>query len=723
MIIRVKGAFTQALLQKTLLLRLQDEENAADAKTEKDAAGAPKKSRVGMINNLMSSDLMTLTDAREIFMLLGTVPIEIVLALFFLYDMLGWSSLIGVALMVLTMFIPILLAKTLAKLQKRLRAATDARVGLMSETLNSIRAVKYFGLEEPFLGRIRESRAKELRLMVISAVFNLAFHIISTLLPIINMIVTFGLYTIVMKKPLTPSIAFTSISLFDILRSQFRWLSFVAQMVLNAWVSFERVDKFLHGEEELDAPSAKSTAPGQFYSPPSFTNATLSWCAPGTNGDNNFRLQNLNVQCIEGGLNVIAGPVGSGKSSFLLGLLGEMRLLRGEVNLYRQSGISYCSQTPWLQCDTVRNNILFGTKLDEKRYQQVVEACGLNIDFEKLEDGDQTEIGEKGVTLSGGQKQRVALARAVYSPAQTVLLDDVLSALDAATGKHVFEKCLKGEILAGRTVVLVTHHLSLVSSAAKKIVVFNDGQVMSDGPPSSLSDDLLELIEEAPATEDPAATEIAPKDIIDSPPTDEPGETAIKTNGKSAGKLVQEETYAKGSVSKKLLWKYMMYLGSPLVLVFLMSLNVLDEFGGLLNQFYVGLWSDEYTKHPDTIDVKFWLAMYAAVLFGTTVFDTVVYGIWYCFEWLAARRLHDKLVTSVIYSPIRFFDTTPIGRIINRLSNDVRSVDGKIGPYMLQVLNQALEVIFRVFVMSGLIPAFLAPTSIACVVGVAAGLV
>jgi ABC-type multidrug transport system fused ATPase/permease subunit len=138
-----------------------------------------------------------------------------------------------------------------------------------------------------------------------------------------------------------------------------------------------------------------------------------------------------------------------------------MRLLDGDYCLPRQGGVSYAAQTPWLEAKTIRENILFGSAYEEKRYEAVVEASGLRQDLENLDAGDQTEIGERGTTLSGGQKARISLARAVYAPAQTVLLDDILSALDANTSKLVAEKCIKGDVLAGRTVVLVTHQYIL----------------------------------------------------------------------------------------------------------------------------------------------------------------------------------------------------------------------------------------------------------------------
>jgi ABC-type multidrug transport system fused ATPase/permease subunit len=197
---------------------------------------------------------------------------------------------------------------------------------------------------------------------------------------------------------------------------------------LYAFISLDRIDKFLNGEEELEIVDGNLNVYDGPEPAPGYKNATLSWCAPGAEDDNNFRLSDLNVECAKGELTVIAGPVGSGKSSFLLGLLGEMRLLKGEICLPRTNAISFAAQSPWLQCDSVRQNILFGSEMNQSRYNQVVDACGLSADFEKLQDGDETEIGERGrfvkwiliailntmalgVTLSGGQKARIALAR------------------------------------------------------------------------------------------------------------------------------------------------------------------------------------------------------------------------------------------------------------------------------------------------------------------------
>ena len=209
-------------------------------------------------------------------------------------------------------------------------------------------------------------------------------------------------------------------------------------------VSLKRVDQYLNEEEEIDEASISNSFVGADDSP-SFSNATLSWSKP-EDDDTQFQLKDLDITFSKGELNLIVGPIGSGKSSLLLALLGEMRLIEGQFYLPRHDGVAYVSQTAWLQNATIRDNILFGNEFDEERYWKVVEACALKLDLDMFEAGDRTEVGEKGITLSGGQKQRLALARAVYSPAQTILLDDVLSALDVHVGKFIFEKCITGEL-------------------------------------------------------------------------------------------------------------------------------------------------------------------------------------------------------------------------------------------------------------------------------------
>ena len=197
-------------------------------------------------------------------------------------------------------------------------------------------------------------------------------------------------------------------------------------------------------------------------------------------------LKDINIRFLNKSLTAVVGSVGSGKSSMLSALLGEMVKTSGRVNTI--GSIAYVSQQAWIQNATLQDNILFGRQMDKKKYDQIISACALIPDFEMLPAGDQTEIGEKGINLSGGQKQRISLARAVYADSDIYLLDDPLSAVDSHVGKHLFEQVLGPHgLLNGKTRVLVTHGITYLPQT-DKIIVLKDGEVSETGSYQQLLD-------------------------------------------------------------------------------------------------------------------------------------------------------------------------------------------------------------------------------------------
>jgi ABC-type transport system involved in cytochrome bd biosynthesis fused ATPase/permease subunit len=269
-----------------------------------------------------------------------------------------------------------------------------------------------------------------------------------------------------------------------------------------------------------------------------FNNATVSWVAPdktetsqneqvlstatsATENADVFNLHDLNVKFPKNQLSIICGATGSGKTLLMLSLLGETELIKGSISCPRapivtrlddmntptsvdldtiphhenevtpknwilSQSVAYVSQTPWLQNATIRDNILFGLPYLAKRYKETIFQCALNQDLDYLEDGDQTEIGEKGITLSGGQKARVALARAIYSRAQNVLMDNVLSAVDAHTARHIYQKCFMGKMMKERTQILITYHVGLCLPGCTYMVFLKDCGVELAGSPLEL---------------------------------------------------------------------------------------------------------------------------------------------------------------------------------------------------------------------------------------------
>jgi ABC-type multidrug transport system fused ATPase/permease subunit len=331
-----------------------------------------------------------------------------------------------------------------------------------------------------------------------------------------------------------------------------------------------RIEKYLDGDE-VERPSAVDpNEPVKI----GFENATIGWNVSKQENNNSvtqaednsdvtcasddetphFTLRDLNIQFPNNSLSLICGSTGCGKTLMMLSLLGETEIIKGEVLCPRipfptvlddnaavtcidiqaipnhdtivtppdwvlSHAVAYASQTPWLQNASIKDNILFGLPLLNKRYKETLAVCALDTDLGYLEDGDETEIGEKGITLSGGQKARVALARAVYSRAQNVFMDDVLSAVDAHTGKHIYQKCILGPLMKNRTLVLITHNISLCLPGSAHVVFIKDGKVELQGSPTELAQaGQLELIiqenEETPdAEEDPVdpLAEEAPK--------------------------------------------------------------------------------------------------------------------------------------------------------------------------------------------------------------------
>ena len=247
-------------------------------------------------------------------------------------------------------------------------------------------------------------------------------------------------------------------------------------MMIQAKVSLDRLHEFLRKTELLDEfdPNCKDTAIDDNVKTNAeligIRNASFTWAnepdgiiTPGS-PRRKFTLR-IKDEVIfkKEKINLIVGPTGCGKTSLLMALLGELHYLPAGpdswCNLPRGGGVAYAAQESWVQNETIRNNILFGSPYEEQRYKNVIYQCGLSRDLSLFDAGDHTEVGEKGLTLSGGQKARVTLARAIYSRAQILILDDVLAALDVHTARWVVDKCLQGDLVHGRTVLLVVSTL------------------------------------------------------------------------------------------------------------------------------------------------------------------------------------------------------------------------------------------------------------------------
>ncbi|KAI8328920.1 hypothetical protein BC941DRAFT_444086 [Chlamydoabsidia padenii] len=451
-----------------------------------------------------------------------------------------------------------------------------------------------------------------------------------------------------------------------------------------------------------------------------------------------------------GELSIVCGPTGCGKSSFLNALLGEMDIVSGRVFLPSKNkvitdqpydlveensglhvdGVAYVAQQPYLQHASIRDNILFGQPFDPVRYKKVLHQCALIKDLNVLTDGDQTEIGEKGISLSGGQKQRVSLARAVYSFAKTILLDDCLSAVDSHTAKHIFHHCITGDLLKGRTVILVTHHVRLCLPGAYYLVKLEKGVVAGHGHVSELAESgqLVKLLgEEAVGSNDEGNSGDDDNDnhsVVDDEDYDISRSTAVN-------KLVAEEESAEGHVKYDVYKTYLRACGGWPFWVTLIFSYFISRFFTFAENWWLRIWAAAYAEpvkeqfvatgqtvfgyttfqtlrhYAQEVDVNYYICIYLALCMSFVVFDTLRSVLLYWGSIRGARVLFDALLIRIIRAPSRFFDTTPVGRILNRFGKDVTTVDLRMARSASILLECCTGLIQSILVISLITPQFL----------------
>ncbi|KAF8507383.1 P-loop containing nucleoside triphosphate hydrolase protein [Hysterangium stoloniferum] len=561
---------------------------------------------------------------------------------------------------------------------------------------------KLFGWEDKMNKKIAEKREAELELIKKWKLFNVLNANTNYFITLITMATSFACYTMIQNQALTAATVFTSIAVFGQLRDSMFNIFFWLPIMITAKVSLTRINDFLQKKTASDEGSINP----QPFNPSDgigFRNATFTWDSDRSDDGWNASQRRYSLK-IDGELffkhgqfNLIIGPTGSGKTSMLMGLLGEMHFKPcgqdGGFNLPRDRGVAYAAQEAW-------DNILFGKTLDEERYKKVLHQCGLERDLNLFEAGDETEVGERGITLSGGQKARITLARAVYSDAQILLLDDILAALDVHTSRFIVDECLQGDLLRGRTILLVTHNVAMVAPIADFVVSLgNNGTIASRG---SVNESLKKngtLLREAVES-----MEIADKaaETVDS--------TATANQIPRAGaKLVVEEEIAVGHVSWRPLKLYLSNLAWTLGLVFS---EVCDAAG----TWFLGYWAAQYEQQPASgVPVAYYLSLYALILVGN--------GAGYCISmaFYASRIVHRNLITSILGTTLRWLDTVPTARIIARCTQDIRAVDGAIPLYFSSLVNISQTMLVSFVAVVIFVPAFILPGVLVAIVGVVCG--
>ncbi|XP_059180053.1 ATP-binding cassette sub-family C member 3 isoform X2 [Centropristis striata] len=694
---------------------------------------AKRSTTVGEVVNLMSVDAQRFMDLTTFLNMLWSAPLQIMLALYFLWQNLGPSVLAGVAVMVMLIPFNAVIAMKTRAYQVEQMQYKDARIKLMNEILNGIKVLKLYAWENSFKDKVLAIRQKELNVLRKTAYLGALSTLAWTSAPFLVALTTFAVYvTVDENNILDAEKAFVSLSLFNILRFPLNMLPQVISSIVQASVSLKRIQSFL-SHDELDPNSVDRNNTATDYAV-TVVNGKFSWAK-----EDPPVLHNINVMVPQGSLLAVVGHVGCGKSSLISALLGEVEKLEGEVSI--RGSVAYVPQQAWIQNATLRDNILFGKPYNEQKYRCVLEACALTPDLEVLPGGDMTEIGEKGINLSGGQRQRVSLARALYSDTDIYLLDDPLSAVDAHVAKHIFDNLIGPEgALKGKTRILVTHGISFLPQV-DNIVVMVEGRVSEMGSYQDLLKQngtfaeflrnyaLEDIVEEDEATEEMMEDEdeLFPDDalsnhtdMVDNEPVvneakrnfmrqisiisadgDNTRSRSVRRHGCSQRKhseqpekkkpnemqkLIQAETAEKGRVKGKVYLEYAKAVGLPLS-VFICFLYGCQSAAAIGANIWLSQWTNDASTNQTKKNVNMRVGVYAALGIAQGLLVMVSSFTLAMGNIAAARKLHFNLLTNKFHTPQSFFDTTPIGRIINRFSKDIYIIDEALPSTVLMFLG------------------------------------
>ncbi|TFK40612.1 P-loop containing nucleoside triphosphate hydrolase protein [Crucibulum laeve] len=706
-VVRLEAILTQLIFSHSLRIRMNDP-------ISQDLQEGPKTGHlVGRINNLVTSDLSNITSINDIWLVVLFSPFQIALSTWFLYVILGWSAFSGLAVMLACFPMTGYFTRMLRNFQISTMKKSDARVQKVAEALAIIRMIKLFGWEPKITKQITTLRDEEVALLKKSKKLELASNNYNYLIPLLTMMMTFGTYTALMHRELTSSRVFSSIAVFENLRLHLRQVLSIIPNVVQGKVSLDRVnDFFIHSEILRD--SERVTPQSQdsllcaidHQDKVGFLDTEFFW----SSDDTAFKLRIHGLLLFEPGITLIVGPTSSGKSSILLALLGEMRhrLLHEDswFHLPRGDGVAYVPQKSWILSSTVKENIVFGSNFDKERYEKVVRQCALSEDLTRFEDGDATEVGERGIMLSGGQKARISLARAIYSTARVVLIDDVLASVDARTANLIVSKCLLGDLMIGRTVLLVSHNLALSGISQRILHISLDGHTGPDYMVSANSS-----IPKQPRVFDESTS--SENDI----PLQRPMTSFTR-------RLIVSEAVDEGHIQWTAFKLYLTNLSRRPTLFWIVILGAIfsNEFMLAFQSWFLGYWSAQYeTNKASEVSISYYLGMYTSLMAISIALYSASYTLFYFGSLRASRVIHRQFIVSVLNCMWRWLDTTPTSRIIARATQDMRIIDGPLALSVKSMLDLNLGIIVRIGSIGIISPIYILPGVFVACAGIFVG--
>ncbi|KAJ3378261.1 Multidrug resistance-associated protein 1 [Entophlyctis sp. JEL0112] len=649
----------------------------------------------GKLLNIVSTDIGRIESLTSAFILIWSAPFLIIETFIFVLYIIGIPGVAGIAFILICMPFQGYLIKRLMAIRRLLAPVTDKRMKLSSEILQGIRIIKYFGWESQFMRNVENIRLNEELVLVRHAAYVRAvLSCIGFVIPAVAASITFLVYGAVTTSFQSVQI-FSTLALFNQLRQTIMWLPYNISFLGDSFVSFQRLQELMDAPEVEFKPIVNSSAQYGVE----IQDGEFAWESEDSQSDmRTSTLRNINMKAPLGGLTAIVGAVGSGKSSLLSALISELKCINGTVVF--SGSVGYASQQAWIVNATVRENIVFGRPFDEQIYWRVVEAACLIQDFEILPNADMSEIGERGINLSGGQRQRISIARLMYTNHDIVLLDDPLSAVDAHVGRKLFEGGIRG-ILAGNTRLLVTHQLHFVP-LCDWVVFMKDGEIAEQGKYEDLvqaGSEFSALMTayggESPSEHDNDGDRqrVAIEDFSMSPVN----EVSPVLNKKETVHQIQVELQASGNMSRRTLLSYFKASGSDAFLAITIFSLLLTQATRLANDLWLAEWSEN--TYPG-MSKQTYIGIYAGLSLLQSI-ALLFYSMMFAIGGISAsKHLHDSVFKRVIHCAVGFFDQTPVGRIINRLSRDIDYVDNSLYDSIRLFFYAFLQVVSAFFLLS-----------------------
>ena len=693
---------------------------------------ARRERSIGQSVNLIQLDTQNLQDVLGYLNMAWATPVAIILSFYSLWNLLGPSSMAGLAVLLLLVPINAYLKRRMKHYNKATAKLKDTRIKVMNEILDGMKVLKFYAWERSFKDKVTETRLQEIENLKKFMIFNAVQKFVFVVTPFAVAISTFA--TFVLSDPnnrLEADTAFVALSYFNIMKSQLKKLPNLMNTFIQAQVSVERINDYLNAEE-IDPEAISSEEEGE--SAIRVTRGTFSW-----EPKDDPVLKDINLQVKKGQLVAVVGRVGAGKSSLLSVLLNELVKTDQNSEINIKGSLSYVPQQGWMQNNTLKNNILFGKEYNREFYEKVLDACALKPDLAILPGADETEIGEKGINLSGGQKQRIAMARALYNDGDIYLMDDPLSAVDAHVGKHMFNEVLGPEgLLKDKTRILVTHGVSFLPFV-DQIVVIKDGRISEIGTYHELlgnGGEFSVFLKEY-GQEDKTDYEVREKGEIDSD-EESSGSGASEDTLVSEDNLQEHEKVLRRLSSKEKapepeegvqlirkehmetkavdieVHKFYFYSIGVKMIVFIVFLNIIQQ--ALVA--YTSVWLKQWTE-DDAKNVAANRNLYLGIYGLLGVLSSILQGVAFAFLTIcslsASNHFHHKMLKSVLWAPMSFFDTVPKGRIINRFAKDLDYMDKRIPKNYADLITYVLALAGTLILICSNLPIFIAVITVSSI--------